>query len=695
MANRRVPRARGSRVAPWSRTSRSTGSPRGVRRSRSGAAAWVVVALMLSLFTLLVGRLGQVQLVHGPELSAAARSVNTRTITDHALRGRILDRAGRPLAGNTFTTSVTVQRAVLLDAPDGGRRLVADVARALGLPFDRLWGKTRLCGTAGAPKAPACFNGSPYVPIPVATHVDARAALTLVEQPEKFAGVGVVAEPTRGYPAPERANAAHLLGYVARASGAEVSGSGGRIDPDDLVGRAGLEAQYDADLRGTNGSTVVAVDPRGVVTGTVSTTAPTPGRDVVTHLDARLQARTEAVLLDTVKAARADRQQADAAAAVVVDVTDGAVVAAASYPTYDPNLFSGGISSADLARLNSAAAGIPLSSRLTAQTFPPASTFKVISVPAAVADGAKLDGTYDCSPNLTVGGRTFNNFESRGYGMIDLHRALVVSCDTVFYRFAYAAWQRLGGLNASPLVDDPFVETARAFGIGRRTGIDLPGEVAGRIPDRAWKEQYWLATKDAACQRARTGYPEVARTDRAKATYLTALATENCRSGYEYRAGDAINFSIGQGDLAVTPVQMAGVYAAIANGGTLWQPRVAAGYRTADGTTTPIAPKKVATVPLRADVGAYMRAALADVTKPGGSAGAAFAGFPQQRYPLAGKTGTGEVFGKQATAWFAGYGPTTKPKYAVVVVVSQGGSGSKVAAPAVRRIFEAILDLKL
>ncbi|OFE16575.1 penicillin-binding protein 2 [Humibacillus sp. DSM 29435] len=655
----------------------------------------MVIALMASLFALLVGRLGQVQLVQGPAAVTAAKAVNTRTVTEHALRGRILDRTGKPLATNTFTTAVTVERGVLLDADDEGAQLVADVAQALGLPFEQLWNKTKLCGTKGAPTAPACFNGSPYVPIPIATGVDARRALTLVEQPEKYPGVGVVAEPVRDYPAPDRANGAHLLGHVARASADDVSGSDGRVDPDDVVGRSGLEAQYDTVLRGTNGASVVSIDPRGIVTGTLTQTAPVNGQDVVTHLDARLQARTEAALASAVAGARAAKQRADSGAAVVVDVTNGALVAAASYPTYDPNVFAGGISAATLARLSSPASGAPLRSRITSETFPPASTFKVISVPAAVDDGASLDGRYDCSPNLTVGGRVFNNYESRGYGLIDLHQTIVVSCDTVFYRFAYAAWQRLGGLAAAPTVDDPFVAMARSFGIGRRTGIDLPGESAGRLPDRAWKEANWLATKDVTCKRATTGYPEVAKTDPTRAAYLRSLATENCRSGYEYRAGDAINFSIGQGDLAVTPLQMAEVYSAVANGGTLWQPQVAAGYRSTDGTVTGIAPKKVATAALRPDVGAYLRSALADVTRPGGSAGSAFVGFPQGRYPVAGKTGTGEVFGKQATAWFAGYGPTTTPKYAVVVVVSQGGSGSKVAAPAVRQIFDAIVSLGL
>ncbi|GGM80956.1 penicillin-binding protein 2 [Terrabacter tumescens] len=663
------------------------------RRRRVGVAG-VVLVLLVTLFGLLLGRLGQLQLVQGPQLARAAVTVNTRTVTEQALRGRILDRTGAPLVDNTFDTVVTVQRSVLVRADDGGRALVTRVATALGLPFERLWGKTMLCGTQGAPAAPACFNGSPYVPIPVATGVDARRALTLLEQPEKFPGVGVSAAPARSYPRPAGALAPHVLGWVARASADEVTAGRGRIGAEDAVGRSGLEAQYDGVLRGTNGATVVAIDPRGIVTSTVSSTPPVPGRDVVTHLDAGLQARTEATLARAVASARSQKLRADTGAAVVLDVTNGAVVAAASYPSYDPSVFSGGISSADLARLDDERSGTPLRSRLTAETFPPASTFKVISVPAAVNAGAALRGTYDCSPNLSVGGRLFNNYESRGYGPIDLHQALVVSCDTVFYRLAYAAWLEQGGLAAPVTAADPFVSMAKAFGLGQRTGIDLPGEAAGRVPDRAWKEQYWAATRSETCKRASSGYPEVARTDRVRADYLKRLAAENCTAGYQYRAGDAVNFSIGQGDTAVTILQMAGVYAAIANGGTLWQPQLASAYRSPSGTTA-IPPKRVGTVPLRPDVAAYVRAALADVTRPGGSAGTAFKGFPQDRYPVAGKTGTGEVFGKQATAWFAGYGPTTKPRYAVVVVVGQGGSGSKVAAPAVRQIFDAILALGL
>ncbi|MDC5695833.1 penicillin-binding transpeptidase domain-containing protein [Intrasporangium calvum] len=630
------------------------------------------------------------QLVEGPPAGPAAAAITTRVVTEQAARGSILDREGRPLVANSYTTTVTVPRSVLLDAPDEGRSLVAAVAGALGRPFEDLWAKTMLCGTAGAPPAPACFNGSPYAPIPLATEVEPRRALSLLERPEVFTGIGVVAEPARSHPMARTVSAAHLVGYVARPTAAEVESSGGAIGAEDLVGRAGLEGSYDAVLRGTSGRTTVSIDPRGAVTGTVSSVPPTPGLDVVTHIDADIQGAAERALARAVARARADGHPADSGAAVVLDVTNGAVVAAASHPTYDPGLFVGGITASELRRLTSEKAGAALRSRVIAETYPPASTFKVISVPAAVSAGASLKGRYDCTPNYRIGDHVFNNFESRGYGPIDLHRALVVSCDTVFYRLAHRTWLDQGGLSAPASRVDPFVAMARSFGLGRPTGVDLPGEAAGTIPDRTWKREYWEATREQTCRRARTGYPELRRSDRERASYLTQLAKENCATGYQYRAGDAVNLSIGQGDLAVTPLQMAVVFAAIANGGTLWQPQVAAGFRAPGGQVTQIPARQVSRVPVQQKVLAYVRRALGDVTRPGGSAGSAFAGFPQRQYPVAGKTGTGEVFGEEATAWFAGYGPTTRPRYAVVVVVSQGDSGSRVAAPAVREIFDAI-----
>ena len=654
------------------------------------ARLWVLVVLVVALMGKLLARLSVVQIAEHDAYVRAASTVNTRVVAQPAVRGRILDAARNPLADNTSAASVTVDRAALLAAKDGGRDLIGRVAALLRMPFAQLWGRTHLCGTAGAPRAPVCFNGSPYQPIPIVQGVDSRRALALLEQPENFPGIGVEAQPVRHYPHVDDIQASHVLGYLDRANVDDVAGASGQIGDTDLVGRSGLEAQYDTVLRGVRGRTTVSIDPRGVVTGQISVVNPVPGQDVITHLSAPIQAASEKALAGAVTAARSRGQKADSGAAVVMDVNSGAVVAAASYPSYRPEVWTGGISERALAALTDASAGTPLVDRLTSSVFSPASTFKVISLPAAVKAGNSLSGTYTCGSSFRVGNRDFHNFESQAHGVINLHTALVISCDTIFYQFAYHSWLSQGGLAAKSDAGDPFVAMAQDYGLGARTGIDLPGESTGRIPDRAWKQQTWDDTKADTCDRARSGYPDVARTDPAQAAYLKSLAVENCQTGFQFRAGDAANFAIGQGDVAVTPLQLASAYAAIANGGTLWTPQVAAAFATRDGKSVrKIKPKASGHVGLSSEMLEFLHSALAGVVTEGTAAGA-FAGFPLASYPVAGKTGTAEVFGKQTTSWFASYAPADRPKYAVVVVVSQGGRGAETAAPAVRQIYEAI-----
>jgi penicillin-binding protein 2 len=668
-----------------------------MRRSRvvrdHSPRVWVLGLVVLCLMGALLGRLGQVQIVGHADYQRAAATLNTRTVTEAAARGRILDRNGVPLVDNTTETAVTVDRAVLVESKDGGRDLVRRVARVLGVPFDQLWGRTQLCGVKDAPPAPICWAGSAYVPIPLVSGADPRKALSLLERPDLFPGVGVSAQPVRDYPAERTVNAAHLLGYLARSNAEDVSASKGAIGDLDLVGRSGLEQRYDARLRGTPGTSTVAVDPRGIVTSTLGKTDPVPGQDVVTNLDARVQSATEAALASAVATAHTHGYRADSAAAVVLDVTSGGVVAAASYPTYDPNVWTGGVTSAELARLTDAAAGTPLVSRVTSAAFSPASTFKVVSLPAAVRAGNSLNATYNCTSGYTIGNRRFANFESRAYGPISLHKAVEVSCDTIFYDFAYRSWLAQGGLSAKSDARDPFVAMADAFGLGRTTGIDLPGEQAGRIPDRAWRQQQWEQTRVETCKHAKSGYPEVAATDPSRAAYLKQLAVENCQTGFQFRAGDAANFAIGQGDITVTPLQMAQVYAAIANGGTLWRPEVARAFAAPGGSPQPVAAVKAGTVTFPAGVLAFLHSALRGVVTSGTAKGA-FAGFPLDQWPVAGKTGTAEAFGRQDTAWFVSYAPATKPRYAVAVVVSQGGTGGETAAPVARRIHEVLRTLK-
>lgn len=634
----------------------------------------------------LVGRLAQLQLVQHETLTEQAAEVSTRDLTTPAIRGRILAADGTVLVGNSPTAVVTVDPSVLIESDDEGRSVVEGVAAGLGLPFADLWGRTRVCGTADAPPAPSCFSGSPYQPVPIAYGVDPAKAIGLLEHPEDYPGIAVQSLPVRTYP-DAQVNAAHLLGYLGRPTQAEVDA--GAAAPESLLGRAGLEQSYDRDLRGVDGRTTVTVDPRGVVTGQLEHSDPVSGDDLVTHLDPVVQTRAEQVLADTVAKARKDGFPADSAAAVVLDVRTGGVVALASWPTYDPTVWVDGVTQAQFEALTDPARGEPLLSRATGQTFPPASTFKVISLPASLATGIDPDATYGCPAAVSIGGRQFTNFESRAHGQLTLQQVMEVSCDTVFYGWAYDEWQALGGLDQQSDTADPYVMTAQSFGLGQRTGVDLPGEATGLVPGREWKRAYWEATKADTCKRAETGYPE--EKDKTRRAFLEQLAKENCTDGWQYRPGDAVNFAIGQGDVSVTPLQMAVVYSAIANGGTLWTPHVVAEVRTpAGGLVRRVDPVEAGRVDLEPGSLEIVQRALAGVNVDGTGA-PAFAGFDPD-YPIAGKTGSAESFDRRSTAWYSSYGPVQDPRYAVVVMVEQGGIGGDVAAPASRQIWETLKD---
>lgn len=655
---------------------------------RRGRVTAVLVAVVLA-FAGLVVRLGEVQLAQADDLAARAVALDTRTVLVPALRGRILDAHGRELAGHRTSTVVTLERRVVADDRDAAQAEVREVARVLGRPPEDLLGRLWLCGEDGAPAAPACWAGSAQVPVPLAADVDAARALSLVERPDRFPGVAVSSVPVRTYPRPAGAQAAQVLGYLGRAT-AEDLAADPTLHPDDLVGRAGLEQQYDRELRGTPGRTVVSVDARGLVTGVVSRVDPVPGRDLVTSLDATVQARAEKALATEMRRARGRGWPADSGAVVVVDPRSGAVAAVASLPTYDPNVWTGGISSADYRRLTDPAAGTPMLSRATDVGFAPASTMKPASVAAAVRDGRSLRATYDCPAVYRIGNRDFTNVDSAPRGRISLATAVEISCDTVFYRLAHDAWLRQGGPDAPATTPDPFASTAQGLGLGRATGVDLPSESAGRVPDRTWRRAQWEQQKDELCRRARTGYPEVA--DRERRRFLTEVARENCATGWQLRAGDAANFAIGQGDVLATPLQMAVVYGAIADGGTVRTPRVGAALvDPVSGERTAIDPGPTHRAPMSAATDRYLRSALRRVVTSG-TAAAAFAGMPAD-WPVAGKTGTGEVVGKRDTSWFVSYAPATRPRWVVAAVVAQGGSGGSTAAPVTRAVHLTLRGL--
>jgi penicillin-binding protein 2 len=666
---------------------------------RSRQRLLVLQVLVLSLMLTLFGRLAYLQVVAGDDFRKAAADNRIREVVTPAVRGLILDASGRPLVQNRTSLVVSVDRTVLADLDDEGEAVIGRLSKSLRVPAQQIRDSLTLCGAKGAAKPPRCWNGSPYQPIPVAKDVPTAVALSIMERREDFPGVNAELEAVREYPSPAGANGAHVLGYLGPVTDDELAKQADVANPlrrSDLIGRAGLEAQYDEYLRGVPGLKSLAVDNAGVVTGTVATTDATPGNYLVTSIDAKVQAAAEQALEERVKAARAGDAfrcgggcVADSGAVVVLDVRTGRVVAMASYPTYDPGIWVGGVSQKEYDRLIDPDANTPLLSRAVSGEFPPASTFKVVSAAAAARGGDALAGSYPCESSIRIGNQVKRNFESRGYGSITVGRALEVSCNTVFYQLGYDAWIRDGGLSPDTDAKEWFVRTAREFGYGTATGIDLPAERGGRVIGREDRRRDWEERKDDWCRRSKDGYPEVS--DRSRAAYLKAIAKENCVDGWQYRGGDAANFAIGQGDTLATPLQVARVYAAIANGGTLWQPQVAKAVVSASGK--PVAqfePRKTGELPIDDDTLEYLQRSLRGVATDGTARGL-FADFP---VPVAAKTGSGQVTGKSDDiSWFASYAPADDPQYAVVMMVSQGGTGAGTSGPGVKKIYEALFGV--
>jgi penicillin-binding protein 2 len=269
---------------------------------------------------------------------------------------------------------------------------------------------------------------------------------------------------------------------------------------------------------------------------------------------------------------------------------------------------------------------------------------------------------------------------------------MAVSCDTIWYQIAFDEWLRDGGLKPKSNANDYFFKAAERFQMGEKTGIDLPSESKGRLADRDWKKAWHAENKDFYCN-------YTTRATKAQQTpFLIQLAAENCLDGDKVRAGDAVNFSIGQGDTVITPIKLAQMYAAIANGGKILKPIVAKAVVATDGTVVKTFETEVlGNIGVDKKTLAFLKDSLHEVTISGTSAGV-FSGFPIQ---TSGKTGTAQVFGKNPdgslkddTAWYASYAPTEKPRYAVVMMVSQGGFGASTSAAGVRKIYEALFGVK-
>ncbi|UUU42036.1 penicillin-binding protein 2 [Streptomyces sp. NBC_00162] len=665
-----------------------TNIPETGRTSRVQIRLVMIQVLVLSMLVTLGGRLWYLQIRNGDEYYHEAKSNHVQRVVQPAVRGSILDARGVPLADNETRLVVSASRTSLMKMKDRGKSVMTRLADVLGMTPKEVMEKVRLCDS----QTPApCWNGSPYQPIPVTLEATTQQALQLRERPEEFPGI--TAEPTavRRYPAPGGARTSQVLGYLSPVTDEEIQKAKDTDSPhlrSDQVGRSGIERTYDKQLRGKAEVTSYEVDNLGRVMGQTKSDPGVAGATLITSIDARVQAVAEFELQQAMKVVRHEtdnitgrKYEADSGAVVVMETKTGRVVAMASQPDYDPNAWVGGISGKDYARLTSKNSNYPLLNRAIQGQAPAGSIFKVVSASAAVRAGYDFNGKYNCSASYNMGGRSFANFESKGHGPITLGDALKFSCNTVFYALGHKEWNRDGGLKPKKDAHDWFYRTAREFGLGSETHVDLPNEVTGRIPDRKWKQSFWAANKDSWCKQGKRG-----------GTYVEQIAYESCLEGNQLKAYDSINFAIGQGDVLVTPIQMATAYSAISNGGTLYNPTVGKAVISPDGKHIEwIKPQAHGRLPIDAETIGNLDKGLRSVAEPGGTAAWRFIGWPLDKIPMRAKTGTAQVYGKQTTSWLATY----TDEFAIVMTISQGGTGSGASGPAVRNIYNAIYGLDM
>ncbi|HEV3354397.1 MAG TPA: penicillin-binding protein 2 [Acidimicrobiales bacterium] len=612
-------------------------------RLRLGIVAIVVV----SLFAALLARLWYLQVLAAPQYRTQANVNRVRTIYTEAPRGRILDRQGRVLVDNRVSDAVVVSREEL-----GSRRaeVVPRLAEVLKMQASDV--QKRLDDK----------RYSPFKPIPVATDVPKETIIYLREHQSDYPGVGGVQLTERYYP--YGSLGAHLLGWVGEINGGELATFKKKgYKEGDSIGKSGIEKVYEDDLRGKPQIERLEVDSKGRVLGSLGTTPAVQGHDVQLTLDLDVQKLAEDSLQQGLAAARGsyDKQQAKhfiapAGSVVVQDPRDGSILALASNPTYDPSVFVNGIKPELFAQLNDPASGYPLNDRAIQGQYAPGSTFKLITSLAALGHGM-IDTKYtvDDGGKIKIGNRIFKNAGGEANGRVNITRALTVSSDVFFYTLGNQFWLQRSQFG------DAMQDEARQLGMGKKTGIALPFEAAGRIPDPDTRKK---------------------------------LHDQNPKAfpNGQWFAGDNVNLAIGQGEMVVTPLQLVNAYATFANGGTVWVPRVGAAVQDQVGTKLrDIPPQAVRKLVLPPEVRDPIMQGLQGVaTDPRGTAVGAFAGFPFQTFPIAGKTGTAQAGNKQDTSLFVAFGPTTDPQYTVGVVMEEAGFGASAAAPVARRILESL-----
>lgn len=630
----------------------------------------IIGFVFLALVAALVIRLWSLQILSAQAASKQAVANIARPVPDPALRGSILDRNGHPLADNVASEVVSLNRnqfEVPKPTPTDknamaltpqGQTVLDRLSSVLSIPVPQLLASLNN------------VNADPYADIPVATNVGQDAIVYIKEHQAAganwFPGVDAAEQPIRNYPNGNLA--ANILGYVGEITSEDLTKSQYAGDTaNSIIGLSGLEAQYEPYLHGTDGVVEEEVDSSGDVVGRLSSQPPVPGDNLVTNIDLGIQTNVEQSLALGITAAQSQsnpksgsKYPATAGAAIVMNPNNGQVLAMASSPSFDPNQFVGGISEANYKNLTSNP-NDPLINRAVQAANAPGSTFKIVTAAAALGSGvATTSGSYPCLSSIKAYGQTFNNFETTNGSSISLAQALTQSCDTVFYQFGEAFYQRIDTVQNGEVL----YNYAQQFGFTKLSGIDLPADeqTAGVVANATYTNQEHKSDpKD---------FP------------------------FGWEPGDDIQEAIGQEQIAVTPIQIADAYAAIANGGTLYQPEIGNKLVNGNQTVKQIQPVVLGHLPISPAGIADIQSGLDGVVQnSSGTAFAAFAGFPLSQYPVAGKTGTAELTGQQPYAWFASYAPANNPQYVVVVLLDQGGFGAQTAAPIAKRIYQGLFGI--
>ena len=629
-----------------------------IREKRIGIVGVVLIAIFLTL----VCRLWYLQVANGEEFRQVASANHYRTVQTEAPRGRILDANGVVLVDNRIARSIVVERLELKDEKIK-KKVIEQLSVVLGV--DRKTIETRI----------ADLRVSQYKPVPVAIDVDIDKIQYIKEHQEDFPGVDAIPLPIRRYP---QGNVApHVVGYVGEIFEDELKA---RKDENyqigDTIGKSGVELAYEKYLRGTPSISKVEVDRNGSVIRTAKYTPPIPGDDIVLSIDVTTQKVAEESLAGQIEQTRKQQDRSDKAkfstfkapsgSVTLLDPNTGLVRAMASYPTYDPAAFVGGISTQDYQALNAPNSGFPLNNWATQGQYAPGSTFKLVSSIAGLESGiVTTNSPFNDTGSLKVSDVEFFNAGKQVNGTITLPTALTVSSDTYFYNIGSKLWSLQRKKNPE---GDAIQNVAREFGFGKPTGIPIGNESKGRIADQEWKKKIHEADP--------VNFPYA-----------------------EWLPGENVFAAIGQGDNLATPIQLATAYGAFLNGGKVLQPQLVQEIRKFDKDgkfkSTFIDSKVNSTVTVNPNYTAVIKQGFAGVVdSEKGTAHSVFLGWPSN-ISVGGKTGTAEVQGKQDTSLFVGFSPVDNPQFVAVSVVEQAGFGAATAAPIVRRTLEGAYGLPL